>query len=475
MITSRRIDRPRLRRWIAAGALVSAALLIWMTPPGDAQVRESVYVVEITDTIDLGLSPYLNRVLSQAEDEGAAVVLRIETPGGRLDAALEMRRALLQTRAPTVALVDRTALSAGALVALAAETIHFAEGSVMGAATPVVGSGETADEKTVSAVRAVFRSTAETRGRDPVVAEAMVDPEVEIPGLVAAGELLTLSVPDATEWGYADAVVSDLDASLAEAGLADAQVIPTQPTSAESLVRWLTNPIVSSLLLTLGIWLLIGDVLAGGVGIPALGGVALIGLFFWGHLLAGLAGWEDVALVVLGLVLIAIEIAVIPGTGIAGLLGLASFLVGAYLAMLSRDLVTGEQVQRALSSIAASLVLIVVGTVALFLFLARGGGPRGLVLQETVGEKVPPSGRGWTRWIGSGATAETPSPADDGESLEGATGVAVTDLRPGGIARVEGRRVDVVTEGDHIPTGTRVEVVADHGYRRVVRAIPESR
>lgn len=464
------------RRWIAGAVAAVAILLAWMPLAVGVQDGVPVYVVEITDEIDLGLAPYLERVLSQAEEDRGAVILHIDTPGGRLDAAFEMRRALLETDVPTVALVDRNALSAGALIAMSAEHIHLSEGAVMGAATPVLGSGESADEKTISAVRAVFRSTAEARGRDPIVAEAMVDPEVEIPGLVEAGSLLTLSVPEATEWGYADAVVDDLDASIAEAGIAATDVIPTEPSPAESLVRWLTNPVVASLLMTIGIWLIIGDVLAGGFGVPALAGMGLVGLFFWGHLLAGLAGWEDVGLMVLGLVLILLEVTVIPGTGVAGILGLAAFLGGGFMAMLSRDLVTSEQVQRAMTSVAGALVLILAGTVGLFAYLLRGGGPKGLVLREAVGEAPIPPSRGWTRWLRRQEGAEherepTPEQAPV-PSLEGATGVAVTDLRPGGIAQVEGRRLDVVTEGDHIPSGTPVEVIADHGYRRIVRAVP---
>lgn len=458
------------------GALATLLAVAIPGLPAVAQEQGTVHVVEITGEIDLGLAPYLERILDEAEAQQGAVILHINTPGGRLDAALEMRRALLDTEARTLALVDPNALSAGALIAIATDEIHVTEGAVLGAATPVLGSGETADEKTISAVTAVFRATAEATGRDPEVAEAMVDPEIEIPDLVAAGNLLTLSVPEAREWGYADAVVDDLDGSLEEAGLSAARVVPTEPSPAESLVRWLTNPVVASLLMTVGIWLVIGDVLAGGFGVPAIAGLGLVGLFFWGHMLAGLAGWEDVALIVVGLVLILLEVTVIPGTGIAGILGLAAFLGGSLLAMLSRDLVTSQQLQRALTSVAMSLVLIVGGTVVLFMYLARGGGPKGLVLREAVGESPRDTPRrGWTRWMGPDDTAASEEEPEVTPTLVGARGVAVTDLRPGGIAQVEGQRLDVVTEGDHITSGTEIEVIADHGYRRIVRPAPGDR
>jgi membrane-bound serine protease (ClpP class) len=133
------------------------------------------------------------------EAEAAALIVRIDTPGGRLDAVLRMRDVLLGSRVPTVAYVDRDAFSAGALVAIAAERLWVAPGAVIGAATPVLGDGSATDEKTVSAVRAVFRATASERGRDPSVAEAMVDPAIVVEGLVGRGQLLTLDVAQATE------------------------------------------------------------------------------------------------------------------------------------------------------------------------------------------------------------------------------------------------------------------------------------
>lgn len=461
-------------RWLAF--LVVVLGLISLVLPARSQADEQVFVVEVSGTIDQGLAPYLQRIVDRAESEGGTVLLDIDTPGGRLDAALEMRRTLLDAEIPTVAFVDPDAFSAGALITIAAEQIHVVPGGVIGAATPVTGSGETADEKTISAVSGAFRATAEARGRDPVVAEAMVDPDVEIPGLVESGELLTLSEPEAVERGYADAVVADLDASLEAAGLADAEVVLTEPSPVESLVRFLTNPVVASLLLTVGIWLIIGDVLVGGVGFTALAGAALVAAFLWGHRLAGLAGFEDIALVVLGLVLIALEIFVIPGTGVAGILGLVSLLGGAYLAMLGREFATGEQVQTAVIVVSASFLLIVAGLAAGLAYLSRGGGPRGLVLVDRLGERSE-STRGWLSWlgekVGDDSAAEPATPHED--SLQGATGVALTDLRPSGMADIDGRRIDVVTEGGYVASGEQVEVIADHGYRRVVRAAPGDR
>jgi membrane-bound serine protease (ClpP class) len=471
-------------------ALVLVAIVAFVSHSALAQTSSvgsgAVYVVPITGTIDLGLAPYLSRVLAEAEAEGAAaVLLQIDTPGGRLDAVLQMRDALLGSSVPTIAFVDRTAFSAGALIAIAAEEIYMAPGAVVGAATPVDGAtGETATEKIVSAVRTTFKATAEARGRNPLVAEAMVDPDVSIEGLVTRGQLLTLTVAEATSWGYNDGVAANRTEVLAAAGYADALVIETEPSLAERLVRFITDPVVSSLLIIAGVLILIADLFVEGFGIGGMAGLGLLGLFFWGHFLAGLTGWEDLALVVLGLVLIAVEIIVAPGFGIPGVLGLVALLGGLFLAMLGRDIQTPEGIEQAGLTILASFIGIVFGIIAIFAFLSRGRRLGRLVLQSTVGGvevASSPATAGWLGWFGSSANLPRGSHqralgekhAEPTGHLESgrATGIALTDLRPSGIATIDGERVDVVTEGEHISEGESIEVVLDEGYRHVVRRV----
>jgi len=488
---------PRPPRWTAVRSIRVWALIVLAIGTfashaasaqsgSDAAGSGAVYVVPITGTIDLGLAPYLNRVLNEAEEEGAAaVLLQIDTPGGRLDAVLQMRDALLGSGVPTIAFVDRTAFSAGALIAIACEQIYMTPGAVMGAATPVDGAtGETATEKIVSAVRTTFKATAEARGRDPRVAEAMVDPEVAIEGLVARGELLTLTTSEATDWGYNDGVVANQAQALAAAGLANAPVIGTEPSPAERFVRFITEPAVSSLLIIGGVLILIADLLVEGLGLGGVAGLGLLALFFWGHSLAGLTGWEDLALVVLGLVLIAIEIIVVPGFGIPGVLGLAALLGGFFLAMLSRDIQTPEGIAQAGLTILASLIGIVIGIVAIFAFLSRGRHLGKLVLHSAVGGTEVAQTRpaaGWLGWFGASSQLPRSGQGNAAGSRDvvpagkpppsGSPDVALSDLRPSGFASIDGQRVDVVTSGEHIPAGAPIEVVNDEGYRRVVRRI----
>jgi membrane-bound serine protease (ClpP class) len=460
------------------GALLS--IIIVEAEAQEASPDAPVYIVSITGTIDLGLAPYLERVIDEAEAAGSpAVILEIDTPGGRLDAVLQMQDTLLDADVRTIAFVNRTAFSAGALIAIASEEIYMVPGAVMGAATPVDGAGETASDKVVSAVRKTFKTTAEVRGRNPIVAEAMVDPDVSIEGLVGAGELLTLTTTEAAAWSYADGVVANRDELLQVAGLSGLPVQETSPGPAEQFVRFVTNPIVASLLIAAAILLIIGDFFVGGFGVLGVVGLGMLATFFWGHMLAGLAGWEDIALVVLGLLLIGAEVFVIPGFGVAGIAGIAALAGGFWLAMVGREIRTPETTERAGWSVALALLAAIAGTIALLAFLPHVQRAGGLVLRAEVGAGAPVAARqprGWIRWFGGGTALEPGSeptlasgPPVRTKSLNGAHGVSITDLRPSGNAEINGRQVDVVTDGEYIPIGTPITVVVDDGYRCVVR------
>lgn len=451
----------------AAGVLLALGISGLIGPQGsadaqDAQDAAPVLVVVIDGEIELGVAALLERAVREAEADGAvALIVRIDTPGGRLDAVLRMRDVLLGSTVPTVAFVDRDAFSAGALVAIAAEQVWLAPGAVIGAATPVTGDGSATDEKTLSAVRAVFRATASERGRDPIVAEAMVDPAVVVEGLVGSDQLVTMDVAQATERGYADGVAADLDALLVALGLDANPRVDVTAALAERLVRVLTSGLVAGLLLTVGIWLLVGDVLGGGgVGLGAITGASAIGLFLFGHLLAGLAGIESVLLIVLGIVLILVEVLVLPGVGVVGASGVLALLGGATLAMVDREveIVPREAFVTAFNITGLAFLAAVGLLVGLLIVLGRSTrtdpGPKGGSRLERRGNRLV---------LGT----DVGGAHDDG--LVGQSGVTLTDLRPAGAAEIGGARIDVVAESGYLAAGSPVEVIVDEGYRRVVR------
>jgi membrane-bound serine protease (ClpP class) len=422
-----------------------------------AQKTPVVYVAPIEGIIDLGLAPFVQRVLKEATDSGAAtVILEINTFGGRVDAAVLIRDALLNSRVRTVAFVNKRAISAGALIALAAEKIVMADGGTIGAATPVqIGQpgspAQPVEEKTVSYVRKEFRATAESRKRPPLIAEAMVDADVEIPGLIQKGKLLTLTTEEALKHKVGDFRADTLESVLAQLGLAGAEVRRASPNWAENVVRFLTHPVVSSLLITIGMLGIILEIRTPGFGLPGALGITSLALFFWGHWLVQLAGWEELLLVGSGLVLLVLEVFVIPGFGLTGVLGIGALLAGLSLSFVGAG-ATWEFILRAAGRVIFSLLLALVGSLALLRFLPRLPFGRRLILETGL-----PASQGYAS-----------APESDSHWL-GKSGTALSPLRPAGIAEIENQRVDVVSDGEFIDSGASIVVTRVDGNRIVVR------
>ena len=376
-----------------------------LSRPALAETTE-VHVIDISGTIDLGIAAFLERQIDQAQSSGAtAFIVVMDTPGGRVDAAISMRDALLATDMPTITLVDTTALSAGALIALATDTIYMTPGAVIGAATPINGAtGETADAKTISAVRGLFESTAEATGRDATYAAAMVDPDIEIAGVIEQGDLLTLTASSAVESGLAAAEIAGLDDVVNGLGVDADSVDIATPGLLETISRFVTSPSVAGLLLLAAIGLLIAEVTTGSGGLFALGGVGLFTLFFWGHLLAKLAGWEDAVLLAIGLALIAVEVFVIPGFGIAGIAGTVALVAGMVMSLLGRNLdyAPSGTLRTAVLTVVIALVGAAIAVAVSIKFVFRNSRPRrvdrGIMLRSTVAQGESPSIRP-RRWL----------------------------------------------------------------------------
>lgn len=443
----------------ASGRLLAslALLLLGLVPASPAATGPAplVYQIEVAGPIDLGLAPYLERVLADAAAAPAAgIIIRLETPGGRVDAAIRIRDALLGAEVPTFAFVDREAYSAGALVALAANRIYMAPGSVIGAAAPVDVAGQPAGEKAVSAVRKLFRATAETRGRPPEAAEAMVDADVDFPPLAPRGKLLTLSAAEAVAIGVADGQVADRAALLDAVGLAGARVVAPSPNWAERLLRLLTNPIVQSLLLSVGMIGLIAELYSPGFGVAGGLGLTALALYFGGQYVVGLVGWEEVLLLGLGALLLALEAFVIPGFGVAGLLGILALATGLFLSLVGRFPSPGD-FARAGWVLLGALGVTVVGVVVLSLLAPATPLFRRLRLATVLGPERP--------------AEPAPAAEEPGPGWVGREGRTVTDLRPSGFAAFDAGRVEVLSEGPFIPGGRPVVVVRMAGTRPVVR------
>ena len=418
--------------------------------------------VPIEGTIALGLAALIARVFEKHGDAGV-IVLDINTLGGRVDAAIQIRDALLRSHAKTIAYVHPRAISAGALISLACDVILVAPGATIGAATPIqlgAGGAEPVAEKMVSYFRTEMRTTAEAKGRRGDIAEAMVDASVFIAGIDPADKLLTLDTDAALEYGIADGRASDLPALLRTLGLDGAKVEDLPENWAEKLVRFLTDPVVSGLLMSLGSLGLLIELYHPGVALPGVLGVLCLSLFFGGHLIVHLAGLEELILLGVGLALLALEVFVIPGFGVAGIVGILSIFVSLVLTTIGLPLdvllQTGAWVEP-MTRVAVAMCVTLVGLVVAAHYLPRTRAMSGLILSSS---------------LASNTHAQGPDSfvAADETRFSGQVGIAESDLRPVGLARFGDERVDVISEGGYVAAGTRVRVLHVEGARIVVRA-----
>ncbi len=454
--------------------LVLAALVLLPTQGGTFQedsapsrdIPISVFRVPIEGTIDLGLAPFVSRIVEEASEiEGAVVLLDIDTFGGRVDAAVLIRDALIDAPVRTVAFIHPRAISAGALISLACETIVMAPGGSIGAATPITGGAgeepEAADEKFLSYMRTEMRATAEKRGRRGDVAEAMVDRDIEIEGVVEKGKVLTLSTEEALGLSIADFEAASVEDVLEVLGLSGARVEETETNWAELLARAVSEPTFTSLLLSLGFLGIMIELYHPGWGIPGTIGVLSLLTFFFGHHVAQLAGWEELLIFVLGVTLILLEILVVPGFGVVGVSGIALVMVSVVLSLLALDLRVSWDlgfVDRALMVVSTSIIVTAVAGFLVVRLLPATGVTRRFVLAAS---------------LESEAGFRSHDKSEEESFRPGTTGEAMTDLRPAGKIKVEAKRLDAVSEGEFIAAGTPVTIVSWRSGTAVVRATPQ--
>lgn len=424
----------------------------------DSPISGSAYIVPVEGMIDGPLAAYIDRALTDAQNADAGlVVFHLDTFGGLVDAADEIRKTLLNAEVPTVALIDKNAASAGALISYAADKIVMVPGASIGAATVVQGtSGEAAPDKYQSYMRGLMRATAEANGRDPAIAEAMVDETIAIEGITMEGEVLTLSTSEAVNLGVADAELESLDALLAVYDVAEADVVQHQLTRAEGLLRFFSSPVVQSILMLMMMGGLYFELQSPGVGFPGM--IAAVGAaaFFGPHYLLGLVESWEVVLFVIGIVLLLVEIFVIPGFGIAGISGLTAVLLALGFSLIGNvgfSFPSGEAISSAVLTLASSLVMLVIAMFSLGRLLPKSDRFGQLVLAPSLSKE--------TGYIS----------ADTHSEWIGKKGVAITDLRPSGTVEIEDERIDVFTSGEYIEKGAAIEVMKVEGARVRVREV----
>jgi membrane-bound serine protease (ClpP class) len=297
-----------------------------------------------------------------------------------------------------------------------------------------------------------MRSTAERNDRPVDVAEGMVDERIIIPGLVDSTQLVTLTSEEAMKYGIADTVLKNIDELYVFFKLADAEKIYQKSNWAEDVVRFLSNPIISSILIMIGIFGLIAEVKSPGWGVPGTMGILALALFFGSSYILQLASIIEILMFVVGLGLILLEVFVIPGFGVAGISGIILVLASMFLAMLgSRPFLDLNLVSMAVIKLTAGLVaaLILIFLIARYL-------PKSNIFKKFILSEEEKANAGYTS-------------RSNLSELLGAEGISLTTLRPAGTAEFNGKRVDVVTDSEYIENGKPIIVTEVEGMRVVVR------
>lgn len=418
---------------------------VFLTSPSSADTsRTIVYVVPVTETIEAGLHAFMERAFKEAEEARADhILLEMNTYGGAVQAADDIGKLLQETSIPISVFINNSAISAGAYIALNADNIIMVPTATMGSATVVDMEGNAGDAKAMSMWVRAMRSAAESNDRDPYYAEAMVNQEIKIEGF---DQPLTFSASEALEHGYAEKIANTRAEVLGFLGLEEAIIEEVEISFAEKIARFVTNPIVVSILFSLASLGLILELYSPGFGIPGTIGISALLLFFFGHMIAGFAGWESLLLFGIGVILIVMEIFT-AGFGIFGILGLASVISS--LALASVDIVSG------LKSMGVAVLITIVVMGMLGKYLDKRGFWSKLVLQENLSEE------------------ESKTTFKQKSELIGKIGVTLTQLRPAGTAKIGDMRYDVVSEGSFTDIHTAVKVIFVEGTRIVVREVED--
>lgn len=418
-----------------------------------------VFHMTLASEIDPRTNRYTELALEKAEEmEADYVVIEMDTYGGALNDADDIRTRVLNFEKPIYVYINKDAASAGALISIACDSIYMASGASIGAATVVTGDGTTAPDKYQSYMRSIMRSTAEASGRDPKIAEAMVDQNLEVDSVSTAGQVITFSTSEAIDNGYCEAQVSGLEEIMSRSGVDDYELFKYELTAVDKLVSVFLNPFVSGILILVILGGIYFELQTPGIGFPILAALIALMLYFIPYYLNGLAEHWEIALFFVGIALIGLEVFVIPGFGLAGVLGIVLTMSSLVLVMLNNDALDFSFVPS--GQIVTALFTTLLGFVGSIILLFIGGARltstkffQRVALTEVLDKE-------------SGYAVR----ASD-QPMIGKRGVSYTILRPSGKVMIEGSIYDAITRGGYVEKDTEIEVVGEEGVSLKVKTV----
>ncbi|HNX21532.1 MAG TPA: NfeD family protein [Bacteroidales bacterium] len=427
----------------------------------NAQNTKKIYFFEIDDVISKPAKKKTEMAVKEAEKMKADIILlRLNTFGGELDAADQIRTLLMKSKIPVFVFIDVNAASAGALISIACDSIYMAPGASIGAASVVNETGEIMPDKYQSYMRSLMRSTAEKNGRDPDIAQAMVDPDVYIENIIDSGKVLTFTTSEAIKNGFCEAQVNSREEAMEAAGISSYTIVEQELSWIDQFIMFLIKPAISGLLIMLIVGGIYFELQAPGIGFPLIIAIAAALLFFAPHYLGGLAQHWEILIFIVGLILLIVEIFVIPGFGIFGIIGIVLVVASLVLAMIFNvnfdfSLTSSVTIFQKIAIVLASL------TVGFGVSIWLG---RKLILADTRYGSIA---------LKTEMTKET-GYLSQGEGLFhliGKQGITTTLLRPSGKIEIENVSYDAISEFGHIERDTTIEVIKFENSQLIVKKI----
>jgi len=406
-----------------------------------------VYVFSIDEEIAPPVVRRMNKAFAEAKKYNAdLIVIHMNTYGGLVVSADTIRTRILKEKTPIIVFIDNNAASAGALISIACDSIYMSPGASIGAATVVNQTAEAMPDKYQSYMRSTMRSTAEVNGRDPKIAEAMVDQDIYVENISDSGKVLTFTTSEAIAHDFCEAEVGSIDEAIAKYGFKNYVVIEQQLKTTDHIIDWLISPYIHGLLIMIIMAGIYFEMQSPGFGVPSLASITAAVLYFAPLYIEGLAENWEVLIFIMGLILIMLEIFIIPGFGIAGVMGIIMVIVGLVLSLLYNvvfdfSLVTDNAIMEAVFVV----MIAVFGAMILTYFAIKHvfyNSKYGLSLSTQM-----KSDDGYT------------STEIDMKSLIGKKATAATILRPSGRVYIDGVKYDAICRESYIDKSTEVEII----------------
>jgi membrane-bound serine protease (ClpP class) len=447
-------------KFIIRSVILVFTILLSSTGFANKTDSSTVYIFEIKDEISDPIWHNMQNALEESRAINADYfVIDMNTYGGLVLIADSIRTAILRLDIPVYILINNNAASAGALISIACDKIYMMPGSTIGAATVVTETGEKAIDKYQSYMRSKMRATAEETGRNPEIAEAMVDQDIAIDGVISEGKLLTFTVSEAIENGFCEKEVDGIKDLLKDNNLENATIVKYVPTKVDTLIGWLINPAISGILIMIMMGGIYFELQSPGIGFPIAAAAIAATLFFAPLYLEGLAENWEIILFVVGIILLVAEVFFIPGTGIAGVLGVTFVITGLTLSMVENvrfdfTMVNFDGLLMSFSVVLFSIFAMAILTLIMLPKMLDSGKLKALVL--TSSQKVNDG------YVGIDQSIQV---------LIGQNGIAFSDLRPAGKVLINNNHYDATSLGSYILKDEKVEVTGTEGPQLLVRKI----